>query len=219
MNTRFHLLASWFVLIATPAASPGAGTENAPILPASQCPQVFGDGLSQERNRQLRTRALEKVTPGKHMINLLHTGKWRPPSQIRFQGLVLRTTTSAKPGDSRALVEIGQLPGGLECTPGTYELKVDDSIGGQGHVLAILDNSVLLEHKGELRFWKIANTESPVFRMIWRATWSLAGAEPASSGPVTSAYHPGSTNTAVQPHTTTKSSSHRTSPKVSPRPH
>lgn len=204
--------------VATAASDPAA----AQVKPASLCPLLFGGQTSLERNRAQRQELLLQLAAGEHMVNLTHAGTWRPPTRIRYQGLELMATASADPAETRALIEVRQLSAGLACEPGLYELKVDHSLGGQAHVLAILDNVVLLEHEGQLRFWKIARTESPEFRMIWRSTWTLAGNEPAGAAGVQAGNPSGSAAASLRPttHSTpAQATGHRTSHKAMPRPH
>lgn len=209
-------IVSCFGLLALLCPLAGQAYETAGDPPAlkqaSDCPLLFGTPASIERNKQARTKHLEEVASGEHMINLTHTGPWQKPTIMRLQGVELMATAGVDGDDPSALVEVGELPAGMGCQPGLYELKVDNSIGGQAHILAIVEGAVLLEYNGDLKFIQTRQAPTPVFRMIWRSTWTIAGAAPAGSGPT-----PGSSSSShrssSRPRPASKASTHRSTRK------
>ncbi len=202
-------IAPFLLALAWPDAR-AAEDRSGEVKPAGQCPLLFGVQRSHDRNRTARKKHLDSILEGEHAVNLTHTGGWRRPERIRFQGLELMATAATDEAEPRALVEVVDLPAGLRCPPGLYELRVDNSIGGETRVLAILDDSVLLEHRDQLRFLKVSRTSSPVWRMIWRSTWTVAGAMPAGgSSPGTVS---GSSRSSSRP-PPSRRSSRKTTPK------
>ncbi len=188
-NTTAALVA--FGLLGAPLAAAGPAVAAADAEPGSEvrspaaCPSLFGDPSARERNRRQRAGQLVAIEPGEHAINLIHSGSWRKPTPIRFKGLKLVSTAGAGRQRPSALVEVDELPATVRCAPGLYELHSDDSLGGSSRVLAILEDVLLLEVDGQLRYLAPqrfdASATKPAFRMIWRSTWTLAGVA-ASSG-------------------------------------
>ncbi|MBN2496340.1 MAG: hypothetical protein JXR96_17230 [Deltaproteobacteria bacterium] len=136
------------------------------------CPALLGDEQSRQENRAFRTSLLSAVSISDHAIGIVHRGDWDTPRRIRFQGLRLVETRS-RGEEALGVVELseeGCVPG---CARGAYALRADDALGPQGRVLAVLDGVVLLEHDGELRYLLAAGSPEPVWRMIWRSSWTM----------------------------------------------
>jgi len=142
-------------------------------LPAEACPEVFGTTQVHESNEADRQRKLDELDQAAHTIDLVHTGAWEEPERIRYRGLELVGTRLNEDEEPVALVRVDPEEGELECRPGLYRLEVDDSIGADAAVLAVLDDVLLVEADGDLRFLKTEQAEQPVFRMIWRSEWKL----------------------------------------------
>jgi hypothetical protein len=207
-----------FSLLGVPLAAAGPAVAAADAEPGPEvrspaaCPLLFGDPAARERNRRQRAHRLDAVEPGEHAINLIYSGSWRKPTPIRFKGLKLVSTAGAGLQQPSALVEVGELPAAVDCRPGIYELHTDDSLGGSSRVLAILEDVLLLEVDGQLRYLAPqrfdATATKPAFRMIWRSTWTLAGV--AGGGGTASA------TPSARPKPT-RHTSHRTSRKLPSR--
>ncbi len=195
----------------------GAADDRPALKSPEDCPLLFGSPASIERNKKARTAHLEAVAAGEHMINLTHTGPWQKPTIMRLQGVELVATAGVDGDDPSALVEVGELPAGIGCEPGLYELKVDNSIGGQAHILAIVEGAVLLEYSGDLRFIQTREAAMPMFRMIWRSTWTIAGAAPSGSGPTPSHSSSSARHSSSRPRPAGKASTHRSTRKAPTR--
>jgi hypothetical protein len=61
-------------------------------------------------------------------------------------------------------------------------VRADASLGGDASVLAVLSQIMLIVHHDELQYLKAPDADEPVFRMAWRAPFTIA--KPRSSGPV-----------------------------------
>lgn len=141
--------------------------------PASACPELFGSQGVRSDNAEQRRELLDSVRQADYTIDLTYTCDWAAPERIRFEGLKLLDTCQLPDQGRVAVIRVEDELGEQACEPGLYRLRVDDSIGGQASVLAVLRDVVLLERGGELCFLKTRSAEKPVFRMIWRSPWKL----------------------------------------------
>jgi hypothetical protein len=141
--------------------------------PASACPELFGSRGERTDNAEQRRELLDSVRQADYTIDLTHTCDWAAPERIRFEGLKLIDTCQLPDQGRVAVIRVEDDLGEQTCEPGLYRLRVDDSIGDQASVLAVLRDVVLLERGGELCFLKTRAAEQPVFRMIWRSPWKL----------------------------------------------
>jgi hypothetical protein len=182
-------------------ANPAKADDHRPtseLKPASACPRLFGAPASQMQNKLRREASISGIAQGEHLVNLIHITNWQAPTVIWLKGVELVATA-----EGSALLEVGELDEGLACEPGMYELKLDHSLGADGRVLAILDHSVLLEHAGVLRYIKVIRSDDPIFRMIWRSTWTVAASRTGGSGKAT---HSSSRSSSKRPKSKAKSS-------------
>ena len=168
---------------AWPGQEPTSGGDRpAETRPASTCPQLFGGLKAHQHNAQVRRQRLDAVDPGAFSINLTHTTDWEPPDRIRYKGLRLLETAQSGDRDRVALVRLEPALAELGCEPGVYRVGVDDSIGPAARVLAVLDDVLLLETGGDLRYLRTQGAERPVFRMIWRSPWKMLRVHGAQAG-------------------------------------
>ncbi len=165
------------VLIGFTLLGPGAAAAQsiAPqqARPASACPELFGSRGERADNAEQRRELLDSVRQADYTIDLTHSCDWSAPERIHFEGLELIGTRQAPDQDRVAVIRLEEELGERACEPGLYRLRVDDCIGEQVSVLAVLRDVVLLERGGDLCFLKTRAVEQPVFRMIWRSPWTL----------------------------------------------
>jgi hypothetical protein len=141
--------------------------------PSSACRQLFGDAKEHEDNRKHRKKLLMSVREGEYCIEVLHSADWEVPEEIEYAGLELIKTLADEESDPQALVYVSDEIDELQCDPGVYIVGVDDSIGEEARILAILRDFVLIEENDELRFLKTEDAGNPVWRMIWKSSWKL----------------------------------------------
>ncbi len=151
------------------------------VRPASSCPALFGTAGSRAENVKDRTRYLELVEPIEDVINLTYSGPWREPIPVRFKGITMTASLGIGGDSPSAILEISDMPPGVSCEPGLYEIHVDDSLGSDAHVLAIVKNAVLFERDGQLFYLTARMAQEPIFRMIWRSTWTISGEQQKSN--------------------------------------
>jgi hypothetical protein len=160
----------FLAILACPLCAWG-GTE--PAEPSSTCSQLFGNEEEHKQNMQHRKKLLVSVREGEYCIEVLHSADWEAPEEIDYIGLELIETLVDEESEPQALVQIFDEIDDLECDPGIYIVEVDDSIGEEAQVLAILHDFVLIEGNDELKFLKTEGAGSPVWRMIWKSSWKL----------------------------------------------
>jgi hypothetical protein len=161
----------WLIaLLASPRNAVG-GMDQAE--PSSTCSQLFGDEEEREQNMEHRKKLLMSVRVGDYCIEVLHSADWEAPEEIEYIGLELIETIIDEESEPQALVQVSDEIDELECDPGTYIVEVDDSIGEEARILAILQDFVLIEENDELKFLKTEEAGSPVWRMIWKSSWKL----------------------------------------------
>ena len=62
---------------------------------------------------------------------------------------------------------------GVDCPTGLYALKVDDSMGEDGRIIAILPDLLVIELQGSLHYLPMDPRDKPVWRLIWRSPWKV----------------------------------------------
>ncbi len=143
------------------------------VSPAESCPAVFGNPQQRLANRAHRLQVLHRVRELTNSILLVHSDDFARPVPLVFQGLELVEVRPDGLGELHAVVRLGP---GLEefgCPEGGYLVRVDDSLGPETSVLALLDDLVLVEHAGELAYLAPQAAARPRFRLVWRADWTL----------------------------------------------
>ena len=154
-----------------PGADPGADPE---------CDRLFGTESDRERNEAERKRRLVLIEDGPSYIDVVQTGGWREPREIAYRGLALKDTVVDEDETDFAVLEVEPTLG--FCDPGEYEVEVDDSIGAEGRVLAILPGIVVVQHGDALRYLRSETYRGrPTFKVSWRSPFSIV-VESESSG-------------------------------------
>jgi len=145
-----------------------------------ECDRLFGTQEAREDNRQAREGRLVLVEDGPSYIDVVQTGGWSEPTEIAYRGLELRETTTGEDGQPLAVMEVDASLG--FCEPGEYEVEVDDSLGDQGRILAILPGLMVVEHGDRLRYVRSETYRGrPAFKVSWRSPFSVV-VESKSSG-------------------------------------
>ncbi|MCA9543183.1 MAG: hypothetical protein KC613_02305 [Myxococcales bacterium] len=145
-----------------------------PSLPAADgevtdCPRVFGSPAYKRKLTKRRKRLLDDVDPNGDIVDIAHSTDWRRPFYLEFTGVELL----AAEGDEGAAFRVDDALADLDCEPGVYHLDVDDSLGDDTAILAVLDDVVLVEFKGQLGYLATDDAEIPTWRMIWLAPWRI----------------------------------------------
>lgn len=153
------------------------------VRPATTCSGFFGDSEARQANAELRERRLIDVTAGTYAVDLTYRGDWDTPRGVSFADVEL-VDTLACDGEMAAIIDL-QPRADIGCPAGRYVVLADASIGPDVSVLAILSQILLFVHDGELQYLKVDGAQDPVFRMAWRAPFTIV--KPTTrgrSGPV-----------------------------------
>jgi len=156
------------------------GEPDAPY-PPQHCEPVFGDADAHAENRAHRQLAELEVEPGEHDVSVNHSTDWHAPTPLDLDELELVETWS-EGGAVHALVYLDASFEEQGCDEGHYLIEPDDAIGAEARVLAVLEDVVLLEHGGELRYLRVDGVELPEWRMLWHSPWVMV--EPPDYGKV-----------------------------------
>lgn len=170
-------IAVCLLVVASAVATPvmvGAGPSirgSARTLSARGCSRLFGAADLVEANRVRRTRSLCWVDQDKRYTTVIHASDtWRPPIRLRLAGI--RPVQNGQPaGPPRAaMIEVSTaLAGRLGCRAGRYEVRVDDAVGRDTRVLAVLRGGLLVERAGVLRYLARGAKRLP----RWYTAWGL----------------------------------------------
>lgn len=146
-----------------------------------ECDRLFGTVEDQEQNQTERTKRLILVEEGPSYIDVVQTGGFGEPTEIAYRGLTLRETTTNEDGEPVAVFEVDEELG--FCEAGEYEVEVDDSLGAEGRILAILPELVLVQHGDALRYLRSADLRGrPTFKVSWRSPFSIVVESEGSKG-------------------------------------
>jgi hypothetical protein len=143
------------------------------------CPAVLGDSAAREANRLRREESFEVVEYGEGGAAIIHSGEWADPTPIHFEGV---TVVAIDTAEHTAIVRL-ELPG---ICDGTFELPVDAELGAEAQVVAVVDQAVVLEHRGKLRYLQVLGDESVDLEAVWSSAWAMrapAGATRAAPPP------------------------------------
>lgn len=163
-------------------------------VPSHECPALFGESERSDERRSLREQRLEAVSRSENLLDIVHSDAgWQAPKPTRVPGLELvAVEEAAEDGERLARVRVGEVFSEA-CAPGEYLVRVDDGLGSDGSVLALVDEGMLAEHRGNLIFVPRFGTGAPPFRMIWRSPFALnitPGSTPNVGGGSSSAAKP-----------------------------
>lgn len=147
---------------------------------ASECPQLFGDEDTHSANLKWRHRVIKNIDEGEYSIDILHSAAWQEPTRTLIPSLTLFKTERAPNCPAIATVQVDAVELGVNCKDGLYALRVGDGIGETGRVVAILDDILLTELRGQLAYFTVSPTQRPNWRLTWRSPWRVS--MPSSSG-------------------------------------
>jgi len=152
-----------------------------PSEPDPECDRLFGTGEDQEANQALRRRKLVLVEEGPSYIDVVQTGGWDEPEEVAYRGLTLvETVDDPETREPLAVFAVDETLG--FCEAGEYEVEIDDSLGAEGRILAILPDLVLVAQGDELRYVRSKDYRGrPTFKVSWRSPFSIV-VETKSSG-------------------------------------
>lgn len=138
---------------------------------ASSCPEVFGDEADYRRNQSRREDHLEDVDPDGYFIT--HDSDWIEP--IPIEPLDLHLVATETQGDCAPYAIVDLRPGEetIDCEPGLYAVEVDASLGRDARVLAIFDDILLIENRGDLQYVMTDLAVEPQWRMVWHPPWKF----------------------------------------------
>lgn len=152
------------------------------ITPAGACALFQDSAATRRANRERRLSLLESIDRAKASFWIVHHGDWTMPQPISVEHLTLSKTILKPEGAPTAIVWL-DMPGQESgCRPGLYRLEVDDSLGPDAHVLAIFDEVVLIEYRGQLQYFTSPGAVVPEWHMVWQSPWTLARPRRASGG-------------------------------------
>lgn len=166
--------------LAAPVAHAGEQT----LDPASErCPSIFGTKNVRERNQERREARLHEVKSRQGKIELVHSvPKWDAPTQTSLPGMRVLGVES---GGVRIHVDNRY---GTACPEGNYLLRVDDALGANGRVLAVLPTSFLIERDQALAYLTPETRRAaPNFRMVWRSNFVWVAQQSNKGGGATAA--------------------------------
>ncbi len=163
-------------IVTSALAGRGANSVRVPEFVSSplqdrQCARLFGDHASREANRRHRVRRLLWVDEEAAGVSVVHSSKtWALPTPLRVRGLTLKALRLTDEGKTAEIAVTPELGDRVGCRAGRYRVRVDDNLGGDVRVLAILRDAVLVEHRQRLRF--IARPGASKHR--WLTAWGSA---------------------------------------------
>lgn len=142
--------------------------------PASVCEEVFGEESDHEEDRRRREAILEGVDVTEHDVWITHSGDWSDPEPLHFANLALVGVETNEGCAPVAVVELDNESDDIACDSDLYLIEQDSSLGEDTHVLAIIDNVVIVEHEGKLMYLVVSDHSAPPFRMVWHAPFTIA---------------------------------------------
>jgi hypothetical protein len=185
LNALLVLAVSGEALPAEPDAQvePPALIEGAP---AQSCPSLFGGDADRERNRAWRGEVLKEVVRGQRYVDVVHTvASWRSPKSIRVPGLDILEVGADEQGVAAARVRVDDAV--AQGCGGELIVRADDALGADGQILAVMDEGVLAEHRGQLvLLHRVGNRPPENLRLIWQSGFGLARSGAASRVATTS---------------------------------
>ena len=150
-----------------------------------RCVGLLGNDDTREDNQARREALFVRASWSEPGLWILHrSDDWEEPKLLVTEGLSLAATELDDDGEWQAVLELDDdFAVGHGCEPGPVLAGVDDALGADGQVLAVLRDVVLIEVSGELAFLYTDDEDWPEFRMAWQAPWRvLYHGDPGHSG-------------------------------------
>lgn len=140
------------------------------VLSARDCPAVFGDEEDVEANEEYRMASLNFVWGEAPQVVIDHSSDWDEPQLTAIRSMELIETSTE---GQEAFVSLDADAEGIDCESGVYALAVDDAVGEEGLVLAILGDALLLELDGHLSYLLEEGESAPEWRVTWSSSYSM----------------------------------------------
>ena len=153
-----------------PESGPTAAEDETP-----RCVGLLGNEDTRDDNRSRREAVFVRASWAEPELWILHrSDDWSEPKLLVSEGLSLAATELDEDGEWHAVLELDEaFAAERGCEAGEVRARVDDALGADGQVLAVLRDVVLLEVVGELVFLYTDDDEWPEFRLAWQAPWRV----------------------------------------------
>lgn len=155
--------------MATVALAVWATPAFADVAAQGECVAIQGDEYDHEEHEEARQRRIDAVLQAGDHVSIVYYEDPNEPAMMRLRGVEL-VDASIEEGVAKIRLED---EAGLPCSSGIYELSMDDSLGRDLAVVAVLDDAVLLQHDDELRYISVGNGRLD-WNLIWRSRFSVA---------------------------------------------
>src|SRR5688572_29573496 len=140
------------------------------VRSARDCDEVFGDELATLENHAARESRLNFIIDSDTDVVVDHSYSWKIATQAEIGSLELVETST---DGSTAYISFLASHEGIDCDDGVYAISVDDSIGPDGRVLAVLRRALLIEMDGRLCYLVPEGGELPRFRITWSSRFGM----------------------------------------------
>lgn len=150
--------------------------DSVPVAEAAECSEVFGDPQLRSARAARRAQLVELLVTEEGEVMLAHSQDWEEPLPLRLHGLHLTTVDVAH---QQAIFEL-ELP---PLCVGLFRVSVDDELGQDAPILAVIGDAVVLELDGQLRYIQGDNDSRPP-EVLWRSKWTLRRARSPVSVPL-----------------------------------
>ena len=143
---------------------------------ASDCTSLFGDEDSRLRNKKNRRRNLywiDDADSDEDPNIVVHSNvEWKAPKPMRVEGLAVVGVSDEGSKETVVVKLAPSMARRVGCASGRYLLTVDDDLGS-APILAVLEEGVLVTHRGELGFVPMRDREMPQWLMAWGSRWRI----------------------------------------------
>lgn len=167
-----------------PLEAPAPAAE--PAEEGASCPALFGDEQLRAESEAWRKERLLSVEREEGVIEIVHSvPQWNEPVARTAPGM---TVVAVDPATGTARVAVHDR-WSRWCRPGVYRVRLDDALGANSQVLAVLDEGLLASHpEGLMLLPAEGAARATKFRMIWRSAFGISSAGGGSgAGSTTSA--------------------------------
>lgn len=145
------------------AAQPAPADEPEPV-----CVAIVGDDEDHVDNAEERQARIASILQSSDHVTVIAFEHLDEPEPINLRGIQI---VSADIDSGVAKIRIED-DAGLPCV-GEYELLVDDSLGRDLAVRAVLDDAILLARNGELLYVPAEDEMRLDWSMVWRSRFAV----------------------------------------------
>lgn len=157
--------ALFVIVMGSSALAAPSLADSVPVAEAETCSEVFGDPELRSVRAELRAQLVDLIVTEDGEVMLAHSQGWDEPVALRLRGLRL---LSVDVPHQQAIVEL-ELP---PVCVGLYRVKVDDELGRDAPILAVVGDAVVLELDGQLRYVQRDHAPRPP-EVLWRSQWTM----------------------------------------------